>query len=195
MGLMGIPGPQGPVGPMGPVGPVGPVGPQGVPGPTGATGAQGPAGPQGAQGPQGVPGPVGPAGPSSLPNAYAFQRNADDAGVGTIPLTNSFQTIATLEVPNGRYIASAMVVIGNGHRTLVASPRCRILGGPNARVDITPDNGATLTFSGRIIVNNTTPTSQMQLVCQQADRMSEPNTSVTVGSVTMTAIQANVFLQ
>jgi hypothetical protein len=138
---------------------------------------------------------MGPAGPSSLPNAYAFQRNADDAGVGPIPLTNSFQTIATLTVPNGLYLATAMVVVANGNSTLGATPRCRILGGPNARVDITSNNSATLTFTGRIIINNPTPTTAMQLVCEQSDRTGTPNTNVTVGSVTMTAIQANVQLQ
>jgi hypothetical protein len=180
---------------MGPVGPQGPSGPQGVPGPTGATGSQGPAGPQGAQGPQGIPGPTGPAGPSSLPLGYAFQRNDIDSGVPLIPLTSSVQTIASLEVPNGRYFATAMVVVYNGDFTLGATPRCRIIGGPNARVDITPNNSATLTFAGRIIVNNSTPTSQMQLACEQANRTGTPNTNVSVGSVTMTAIQANIQLQ
>ena len=83
------------VGPAGPVGPTGHDGPPGPPGPVGSVGPVGPVGPQGAAG---APGPAGPAGPS-----FARGHFRSDPQF----LTESFQTLASLDLPKGHYVLSA----------------------------------------------------------------------------------------
>jgi hypothetical protein len=103
IGESGTPGPTGPAGPAGPSGASGATGPMG---PAGANGPAGPAGPMGLGGPIGPAGPPGPAGASGSSNVYV---NRNDAFLTIGSSGAPAVTVATLNLPPGKYLLAATV--------------------------------------------------------------------------------------
>lgn len=108
------------------------------------TGPQGLAGPTGPQGPAGEPGPAGPPGPPGPSDAFSIEEN-DEVDIPTI-----FTTLLRLEnVPAGKYVVNANVLVHNLSGPLVAMPVNCALGSPSEfsvpyAVRIDPFNSTTL---------------------------------------------------
>jgi hypothetical protein len=113
-------GPQGPQGERGPQGVQGPDGPKGADGGKGADGARGPEGPRGPDGPQG---PKGDAGPATNP---AFQAEAMSDEIGHTTRTTT--TLATIDVPAGRYALEANMSLHNADGD-IQDYTCALVGG------------------------------------------------------------------
>ena len=80
------------------------------------------------------------------------------------------------------FIVSGYITIDNGDTTLQATPWCQIAAFPAVviRGDITPFNSMTFSYTTPVIMNSP---GTVQWSCQEADRTSTPNTSVTVAQV------------
>jgi hypothetical protein len=118
------------------------TGPQGLKGDPGVSGPQGPQGDQGEQGEQGPAGPAGPQGPAGLSDAFSVER-ANEFAIPTGPPT-SVLTLA--DVPAGRYVIFANIVVSNLNSPETIPVNCHI-GSPvefspaySARID--PFNSA-----------------------------------------------------
>jgi hypothetical protein len=108
---------------------------------TGPPGAQGP---PGAPGPAGPPGPIGAQGPPGLSDAFSVER-ANEFAIPTGPPT----TVLTLaNVPAGKYVVSANIVVNNLNSPETIPVNC-YLGSPSefspaysARIDPFSSAGA-----------------------------------------------------
>jgi hypothetical protein len=130
-GFMGLTGATGPTGFTGATGFTGPIGFTGASGGTGATGFAGPTGGTGATGFAGLTGPTGVTGAAGAPgttgatgatggtgpaNAYFTAGNSEPiaviGGPGNGPTPN-YTTLATLALPRGNYVATALKQVSN----------------------------------------------------------------------------------
>ncbi len=100
----------------------------GAKGPAGATGPAGPAGPAGAAGKAGIQGIEGPRGPST---AFQFARNE----VGQLASNDTEETVGTLAVPAGTYVAYAKLYFNNESTTELAQVQCTLGNNQGANVD------------------------------------------------------------
>jgi hypothetical protein len=78
----------------------------------GPAGPTGPQGPQGPQGPKGDPGPQGPPGPSGISQAYTYLR-IPSSPLEIPPAGASAQSMGTLNLPVGSYLAEATLTVSN----------------------------------------------------------------------------------
>jgi hypothetical protein len=112
-GAPGVPGPQGAAGERGPQGERGLGGPPGEPGSKGDRGPQGDQGVPGAQGDPGATGPKGDKGERGLQG----ERGPSDVfwrrGPEFVSIDNSFDDIVSVELPAGKWFATATGAIEN----------------------------------------------------------------------------------
>jgi hypothetical protein len=144
----------------------------------------------GTPGPVGPVGPQGPPGPAALPNGYNVMKTFSPG----FALNQSFQTVASINLPAGRFIVSAYEIVDNNDFSLNATPWCQIIGVPVARIraDLQPNTSMTLSHTTGVIMN---AAGTVNVQCQQANRTSTPNNNVTIAQVGITALQVNLEMQ
>jgi hypothetical protein len=121
-GAPGAPGPTGSNGDPGARGPAGPSGPEGPEGPEGPPGPEGPTGPQGPTGQQGATGPAG------LSNAYSVEADLPLIPIPppTYPTGPFYTVMLSREVPAGKYVITASVVVSNPNTAATLPANCLI---------------------------------------------------------------------
>lgn len=107
------------IGPQGPQGIQGIQGPKGDPGNTGPAGSTGATGPQGPKGDTGQTGPPGPAGPAGAGGAVYETHYYDPVGTQIGDIQTGATTVASLQLPPGKYEVSVEVNLSNNNFSLI----------------------------------------------------------------------------